>query len=110
MQLRLQHRQRHVDHRPVDERHRRAEDGHGQSPAVALHGKRHAILKSLRSFAAVLLFSMGGALFAAAPETLPRCTAVAESGLPLPSAYAHNNDPGAYQNLLANFLRADTYE
>ena len=59
---------------------------------------------------AVLLFSFGGALFAATPEKLPPCTAAAESGLPLPSTYAHNNDPAAYQTLLGNFLRANSYE
>jgi hypothetical protein len=56
---------------------------------------------------AVVLVSIGGSLFA---ETLPRCTAGAESGLPLPSSYATNNDPAAYQTLLGNFLRAGTYE
>jgi hypothetical protein len=67
-------------------------------------------LNSLRSFLAVLLVSFGGALFAATPEKLPPCAMGKESGLPLPSTYAHNNDPAAYQTLLGNFLRANTYE
>jgi hypothetical protein len=43
-------------------------------------------------------------------KPLPRCTMGHESGLPLPSSYSKNNDPAAYQNLLADFLKKDTYE
>jgi hypothetical protein len=66
----------------------------------------------MRRLALSIIASLtAGTLFAAPPEpSLPRCTAGAESGLPLPSSYATSNDPAAYQTLLGNFLRANTYE
>ncbi|HEY3055870.1 MAG TPA: hypothetical protein VGK31_08070, partial [Thermoanaerobaculia bacterium] len=64
---------------------------------------------------AIVLLSISGSRFAATSEeshisALPRCTAGDESGLPLPSTYSTNNDPAAFPALLANFLRAGTYE
>jgi len=41
--------------------------------------------------------------------TLP-CTMKHESGLPLPSTFAKNNDPASYQKILSDFLAKDTYE
>src|ERR1051326_3342840 len=60
----------------------------------------------------VCLFTAAALAFAALadqPRTLP-CTAKEESGLPLPSTFAKNNDPAAFQNLLSDFLTKDQYE
>src|SRR5512142_634336 len=46
----------------------------------------------------------------AAESSMPPCAMQPESGLPLPSALKNNNDPGAYQKLLAAFLTSDAYE
>ena len=54
------------------------------------------------------VFALAASLFAAEPK-LPRCTAAEESGLPLPSTFAHDNNPAAYQQILGDFLRADKY-
>jgi hypothetical protein len=44
-----------------------------------------------------------------ASPALP-CLAAQESGLPLPSSFAHAQDPAAYQGLLSRFLQDGVYE
>jgi hypothetical protein len=44
------------------------------------------------------------------PAPLPQCAMGSESGLPLPSTYSTNNDPAAYQAVLAGFLTSYKYE
>lgn len=62
----------------------------------------------MRRCAVLLLFSIAS-LCAFAQTKLP-CEGKAESGLPLPSKFAKDNDPAAFQKLLGAFLEADTYE
>lgn len=57
---------------------------------------------------AVVAFSFCAALHTAA-ETMPKCATSALSGLPLPSTYAKNNDPGAYETIVGNFLKSYQY-
>ena len=57
---------------------------------------------------AVVAISFCAALHTAA-ETMPKCATSALSGLPLPSTYAKNNDPGAYETVLGNFLKSYQY-
>lgn len=56
---------------------------------------------------AAILFS---AAAVAAETAMPPCAMLPESGLPLPSAFAKDNDPAAYQKLLTSFLTSDAYE
>lgn len=51
--------------------------------------------------------------FAAAAQPVPaalRCTMTRPSGLPLPSKYAKDNDPAAYQKIISDFLLAFRYQ
>src|SRR5262249_13574816 len=73
--------------------------------------RRHA--RTLPPVSLVVLFAlthaanMNGA--AAAPPALP-CLSAPESGLPLPSRFAKENDPAVFHSLLAKFLAGETYE
>jgi hypothetical protein len=62
-----------------------------------------------------LLVPLSFCLLAAAapgpsPDSLPQCTGGMESGLPLPSAFAKNNDPAAFQKIVTEFLRGFKYQ
>src|SRR4029077_8387554 len=52
----------------------------------------------------------GGAHAPTAKRPALACLDARESGLPLPSKFAKDDDPAAFQNLLAKFLTGDTYE
>ncbi len=55
-------------------------------------------------FTVIVAFSFSAALHAA-----QQCTTAAPSGLPLPSTYAKDNDPGAYEAIVSNFLKSCKY-
>jgi hypothetical protein len=53
---------------------------------------------------AVVAFAFSVSAYSATP-----CTSAALSGLPLPSSYAKDNDPGAYETIVGNFLKSYKY-
>jgi hypothetical protein len=64
-------------------------------------------LTAIRSFLVVLVVCLASSALAA----LPPCVAASKpSGLPLPSAYATNQDPQAYQKLLYAYLDGAAYK